>query len=320
MNAPDYEERLPVLGVWTTFLADDPNVADAVRVAYGDWSAYAHLAEAPTARGVREPVVRIEVDSAGAPAHPETAAALLLPTPTHMVIATPDAAGFANAKRGESEAVIRPELAADPERLLTQVIDPLTLFLLCRRDRQPVHAAAIVRGGVAIVLAGPSGVGKSTLTYAASRHGFTVLADEPVYVQLEPRLRVWGRRARVHLTPDTERFFPEIRSEQPRRLGTGKIKRVMDTGDGPRCADRACLCVVRRGPTGGPRLEPLDVGSAVRILTERLDPGFDLYADTIGERIAAVAEGGAWTLTLSNDPYAAIPLLDRVAAIQEGPD
>lgn len=306
--------RLPVLGVRTLFVSEDPAAIAAIRDAYGAWSAYDDI-DSPL--DGEDPVVRIEVRAGPDVPEPGPGPAHRLPEPTRLVVAAPGVAGEADAARGTSHAVIAGEVLGDRERLVHEVLDPLTLFLLGRRDRQPVHAAAIVRGGTALLLAGPSGTGKSTLTYAASRHGFSVLADEPVYVQLRPRLRVWGRRPRVHLPPDARMLFPELAAVEPRPLPTGKTKLVLDLDEGPRCADRAVLCLLSRQPGGSAGIETVDPEAAVRTLTARLDPGFDLFADSIGERIARVAAAGAWVVHLTDDPRDALPLLDDVVAAAE---
>lgn len=303
--------RLPVLGVRTRFASEDGDAIAAIREAYGSWSRYAHLAGPPDGE---EPVVRIEVRPRADAPEPGPGPEHRLPEATRLVVAAPGIAGEADAARGTSHAVIAGDVLRDRERFVHEVLDPLTLFLLGRRDRQPVHAAGIVRSGTALLLAGPSGTGKSTLTYAASRHGFSVLADEPVYVQLRPQLRVWGRRPRVHLPPDARMLFPELAAVEPRRLPTGKTKLVLDLDDGPRCADRAVLCLLTRQPGGSAGIEAVDPESAIRTLTARLDPGFDLFADSIGERIARVAAGGAWVVRLTDDPRDALPLLDDIAA------
>ena len=311
-----YVERLPVLGVPTVFASDDAAVTAAIRAAYGHWRPYA--VSDPAAPDDRaDPVVRIAVRP-GSRAHAGgTGPALRVTAPGRLVLRAAGVAGWADAARGVSIAVVAPSVVAQGDRFLDEVLEPLTLFLLGHRDRQPIHAAAIVRGDTAILLAGPSGAGKSTLTYAASRHGFSVLADEPVYVQLRPRLRVWGRRARLHLPPEARQLFPELMGIEPMRLPTGKTKLVIDAGEGPRSAERACLCVLRRDPDRVARLEPLATEAAVLALTASLDPGYDLFAATIGERVRRVAEGGAWSLAVSPDPRDALPLLHEVAAAME---
>jgi hypothetical protein len=236
-----------------------------------------------------------------------------VPDPTRLFVVGDGGVGVADTSRLESLAWVGPDLVSRPDRFIDGMLEPLTLFLVGAQDRQPVHAAAVARGGAAILLAGPSGAGKSTLAYALVRTGFALLADEPTYVQLEPRLRVWGRRPRIHLAPDAVRHFPELEGIPPTRLPSGKTKIVLDRPGGRRTryAERAGVCLLRRG--GAPALERTSPEEVVAELMTRLDPGFDLFAGTIGERIRRVAEGGAWHLTVGDSPDEVLPLLEEVA-------
>jgi hypothetical protein len=205
-----------------------------------------------------------------------------------------------------------PEMVARTEEFTEHLVDPLTLFLLGFQDRQPIHAAAIARGAVAIVLAGPSGSGKSTLAYAAHRAGYHVLADEAVYVQLRPRLRVWGRRPRVHVPLEALTHFPELRGRSPGRRPTGVTKVAVSLDDRGRYAERVAVCLLAPARGGAPRLERVPPDVVVAELTGRLESGFDLYADTIHERATALGARGGWRFTLGPNPATAVPLLDRV--------
>ena len=52
-----------------------------------------------------------------------------------------------------------------------EMINTLVLFLVAQAARTPLHASAIMLGDTAIVLAGRSGSGKSSLALAADRAG-----------------------------------------------------------------------------------------------------------------------------------------------------
>jgi hypothetical protein len=76
---------------------------------------------------------------------------------------------------------------------------PLT-WLLARHARFMLHGAAVERDGIALLVLGHSGKGKSTLAAAALEAGWRVLADDVVIVHREGRdagFRVHG----VHRTP-----------------------------------------------------------------------------------------------------------------------
>lgn len=69
--------------------------------------------------------------------------------------------------------------AGSDSALLSWLDDELTIGAQQRRpDLLFVHAAALARHGRAVLLAADSGGGKSTTSWAALHHGFTLLSDE----------------------------------------------------------------------------------------------------------------------------------------------
>jgi len=313
-RAAPYTERLPVLGVPTTFESNEREVVELAAREYGAWRA---LMQTPSLLSGSRTVVRVLVEdrsmrSSGG--RSEGGFAYTVREPHRMEVHGELGHGVADALRRQSLAHVEAELLEQPEMLVRGLLEPLTLFLLGPLDRVPLHAAGILRDGVGVVIAGRSGAGKSTLAYAASRAGFSVLADDPVYVQVEPGLRVWGRHARVHLRPDAASLFPELGGLPPTELPGGKRKLVVETAAGPRHAERVGLCVLDREPGQPAGLTPISAAEAVSELTARLDPGFDLFRDQIGDRVARVAERGAWVLRPGSDPRAGVALLQEAAA------
>ena len=169
-------------------------------------------------------------------------------------------------------------------------------------------------GQTAVVLAGPSGSGKSTLSLAAMARGLQILSDDTVYIQLQPRLRIWGFPRPVHVFPaDAPGFIQET------RLRGGKLKAVVPVP--PRSelpvADHAAVVVLERGEAV--RLQPIAPSVAAAALS-RLEPGFDLLARESAAAIAAVTALGCWRLTLTRDPGAAIDaLMDRFGVVSAAP-
>jgi hypothetical protein len=303
--------QLPVLGVITSFMTDSSDVTAAIHECFGAWAALGTSAEIVSSSPA---MVRIFTHGGIAA---DTAPTFRHHAPDRhtLLITGAECVAVADAARRESLAYIARGVTRHRDEFLDGLLEPLTLFLLGALDRQPLHAAAIARNGTAIVLAGASGAGKSTLAYAARQLGFYTLADEPVYVQLLPSLRVWGRRARLHLTPEAVRHFPELHGAVPVRLPSGKPKIIINDADpGPRYADISGICLLGRSPHGRAALERIEPAQAVAAMTAQLDPGYDLFAASIGERITRIAECGAWKLALTDSPHDALPLLEQIAA------
>ncbi|HXH83781.1 MAG TPA: hypothetical protein VNN07_12760 [Candidatus Tectomicrobia bacterium] len=305
--------ELPVLGVPTTFVTNFPAVLGIVEETFGHWAAFTLPADQP---GSVAPTIRIAVNGGHPASTPIAGFRYRLPDRHRLLVTCDGGVAVADTLRYEAVAYVDESLVTRHLEFAEGMLEPLTLFVLGALDREPLHAAGIVRDGVAILLAGRSGTGKSTLTYAAWRHGFSLLADEPVYVQMRPRLRLWGRRPRVHLRPDALVHFPELRGLPVSTLPSGKSKIVVPIGSRVEpCVERAALCLLSPGRRDrSPTLERITVDEAVAELGRELEPGFDLFAGTIEDRICAIAALGAWRLRVARSPTDALPLLERIAA------
>ena len=277
--------------------ASDPALLAAAADAYPDWRAHEPtdgppiMLELEAGGRVSEQPLRIDVEG------------------WRLRMAGAGAEGWADAWTLTARCRIPRALLANPARLVGEALDTPLLFLLTRSGRTPLHAAGVMCGDTAVVLAGPSGSGKSTLSLAAMTRGLQVLSDDTVYIQLKPRLRIWGFPRPVHVFPaDAPRFI------QGTRLRGGKLKAAvpMRPWPGPPVAERAAVVVLERGDHIG--LEPIEPRAAARALS-RLEPGFDLLEAESAEAIAAVTGQGCWRLTLTRDPAAAIEaLVERLGA------
>ncbi len=213
---------------------------------------------------------------------------------------------YADSVTGSAHCVVTEDRLADRAAFLCDVLDPLLLFLLTRSGRAPVHAAGFMAGDLVILLAGPSGSGKSCLALAAHEAGFRLLSDDIVYVQLRPRLRVWGIPRPIHVFPEDA---PAGRKGGALRLRNGKLKRAVpvEAGATAATARRAVLCLLERGAEVS--IESISPAEAMSSL--EFEPGFDLLRGDIEQAFAALAMEGAWRLTLSAEPAEAISLLSR---------
>ncbi len=186
-----------------------------------------------------------------------------------------------------------------------EVAETLLLFLLTRSGRPPVHAAAVMIGDRAVLLAGSSGSGKSSLALAAHRQGLDVLAEDTTYVQANP-LRAWGWPGPIHLLPADAPAG--VYSE---RVRGGRLKLAIPLRRPRLSADKLALVAIERGDRLG--LERASRDWMVERLAP-LEPGFDLLREPIEQALGQIAAPCGWRMTLDDSPDRAIAMLrERLA-------
>ncbi len=290
---PDIEAQLNPFGVPLHATVDHPALLDALRSALAGW-------EGETAE--TRPPLRLYLqvcDTLHGADAPEPAVAQ-----TWLRLDGAGVRGSADLRRGVARARVSPEFAHDAAALRAQVLEPLLLFLLTAAGRAPIHAAGVVAEGVALLLAGPSGSGKSCLALEAQERGLELLSDDTVYVQTHPVLRAWGIPRPVHL-------FPQDSAKHSGTVGVrnGKLKRAVPLAAFARApADSIALLLLVRGSAVA--LHPVTPAEALAAFAH-LEPGFDLRRTEIAYAVRRISAAGAWRLTLSADPAEAVALTLR---------
>ena len=295
----EHTAEFPVLGVPVFFQSNSPRVIDAVDDAFGFWNALEGRDDLVSPERFRVQLIVHEGDEGNTAHAPIT---YRLPDRDRVFLGTPGSVGCADLRRRDAVAYVTPSLVADIAHFRYGFLETLTLFLVTSLDRRPLHAAALVRGDKALLLAAPGGVGKSTLVYAATRRGLKVLSDDTVYIQLNPKLRIWGLPTRVHLPVEARTVFPELSDTTVTLIANGEEKIAIDAVRAGSAADspfveRAGLCVMSRdgSETVVESLSPAELETA---LVSYPETGFDRFAETIGECIAKLAAPGGWRLNV----------------------
>lgn len=300
--------ELPVLGVPTRFLASHPELARAVRETFGAWETLGARPELLAPARVRVRLILHEAEGDG----PGADVRYRMPEPDRLIVTTPGSVGVTDLGRGEVVAYVTSELVADEAHFRHAFLSALTLAAVTVHDRIPIHAAAVARGDHALLLHGPSGVGKSSLVLAAARQGLGVLSEDVAYAQLRDGPRIWGMPGPVHVTQDALRFFPDVTPlrQVVRTAGVRKLAVAPDAraGDPPLVAHRVGICLLERSE-GLPVLRPGSVDLVRSLLSGVGESGFDLYASEAGSAAAFVSALGVWHLSIGSDPRAAASLL-----------
>ena len=120
-----------------------------------------------------------------------------------------------------SHAALRHRLYAEYFLLSSPVV------LIATRRATPIHAACVEWNGHGILLCGDSGMGKSTLSYACARAGWTYISDDATFLlQNRGDRMVTGDCHRVRFRPTAAELFPEIRGREitPRAAGKPSIE------------------------------------------------------------------------------------------------
>jgi len=188
--------------------------------------------------------------------------------------------------------------------------------LITRCDRHPIHAAALRHGDAALLLHGPSGVGKSTLVYMASRIGYDVLTDDATRVQLSPELRIWGdgTDSEIHLLPQARDVFPELSPDAPSWESPRGVKKLVIRTKHPNAkpyVTRVRVCLLEREPnaTLAPSLTMVEPDVIYGAICQAPDAELDLAPDQRERAAHALAAAGGWRLRLSSNPSDAMPFL-----------
>lgn len=306
-------DTIPVLGIPVTYRCRDPVVIGAIDEAFGWWRSLTEYPELIEERGVTVSVVVTDGDEGGAQPIPF---AHHLPDRHRFLTHTPGSAAFADLHRGDAVAYVTRSLLQATAQFRLGILESLTLLLAASRDRQPLHAALIRRGDVALLLAAPAGTGKSSVAYAAARAGWELLSDDATYVQLRSATRVWGRPGVAYLPEDTAHRFPNLRARRGEPLPNGKVKIPVTIGvpkRAPPIASRVGTCLLGRSPNGRVSWEPVDRDHVARFLRGGLGMQQDLYVDTVEPAARWVAARGGWRVGLSSDPREAVEVLDVLA-------
>jgi hypothetical protein len=147
-------------------------------------------------------------------------------------------------------------------------LEAMALEMIVALYMTPFHAACVARDGRGVLLCGDSGAGKSSLSYACARRGWTYLSDDASYLLRRSAVDrlVLGHPHRVRLRPDAPALFRELASAKPSLRANGNMSLEIRTATLPGIIATPCTpvdrIVILRRVTGTTRLTVVDTSVA----------------------------------------------------------
>ncbi len=205
------------------------------------------------------------------------------------------------------------------DRFVMSVLDGLGA-----EDIIGTHAGVVVIDGRAVLLAGPSGRGKSTLTLALVRDGAGWLTDELALIAADGRTVMPYPRA-MHVSPATVELLPELAflHDRPRQdLGAGSewsvtvddLRRAFDAGVAGPTPLGLIVLLDERGPAAE---EPTITSSSAAEATFALLRGTPAAANDFGStmrRLGEIASSVPVVRLRATDPGRSAAALRRYVA------
>jgi hypothetical protein len=315
-----YRCMLRILGIATRFETNSRHVVGIVDETFGACREVDELPTPGLEDGAHVRIIVREGSEHVDPVDGQVPVTHICPDAQRVIAHSPGSVALSDPGRGEAVLYVSTEMVVNRERFRSAMLEAMTLSLLSHFDRHPLHAAAVGRAGSAVLLAGPSGTGKSTLAYAAHRAGLDVISEDHIWIQRQPVLRVWGWPGSVRLTAGATVHFPGVERLGIRSFVNGKEKLAVDVSGAAATNRRpvrsAIVCLLDRGE-GPVSLRRVDHAALAGALSQQLAPGFDRFPERHHATMAALCAGGGWRLRLSPNPADAVPcllhMLDDVA-------
>ena len=198
-------------------------------------------------------------------------------------------------------------------------LDALIYMLLELNYIVSLHAACVAWDGAGVLLFGESGVGKSTLTYACARRGWTYISDDAASVVGDGGRTVIGEPHHLRFRADAPDLFPELRGRTVGYQLDHKPTIEVLTADLPIRTAPECrverIAFLDRRPGGPAGAAPIGREETIERLLQDM-PMFDPELNAQRTRVVeAIAEAPAFVLRYSNYEEAAL-LLEQI--VREG--
>jgi len=199
------------------------NSPDAISAADTIWGRFEQLSDASPVR------LRIDVSQSDA---------LLAPIPVmpshfaHLltIVQGPENFGVADMAGGYGIICATRDVAQNQCWFIYHFLEPIACVLLGARHFTMLHAACIALDGKAVLLSGPSGAGKTCLSYACAIRGWRFITGDAAHlVRDSPEPTIIGRPFSIRFRDSAKLTFPSLGRYRARLRPNGKRDIEVDT-------------------------------------------------------------------------------------------
>jgi hypothetical protein len=153
-------------------------------------------------------------------------------------------------------------------------LDATALLLIEALYLTPIHAACVAFDGRGLLLCGDSGAGKSSLSFACARRGWTFISDDGSFlVRGAPHRPIVGNPHHLHFRESATELFADLKSHRLARRINGEMAIELTTANmaGIITAHQTpadFLIFLNRQPSGAASLRPFSKKQAATYLEQ----------------------------------------------------
>ena len=220
--------------------------------------------------------------------------------------------------RGSAAGWVTQSTVENPAAFRLRFLESSVMSMLVAAHLAPVHSALVTRNGVGVALCGDSFAGKSTLSYACARAGWTFISDDGSFLLRKSQDRHGlGNPYNIRFREDAKRLFPELARFKVAQRQNGQLGMEVRTAELPVAISSGCsidhLVFLRRSGSGPASLHRFAASEALLWL-ERV-PLYGPQEVQISQRQAyrRLLDASIWELRYS-DLDDAIVVLNQLGA------
>lgn len=151
-----------------------------------------------------------------------------------MFVASPYDFAICNLTTGFASCWLSADTVENSAYLRYHFLDSTALLLIEALYLTPIHAACVAFQRCGLLLCGDSGAGKSSLSFACARRGWTFISDDAVFLVRGGKQRaVVGNPYHLHFRESATELFPDLKSHSLTQRINGEMAIELATANMP---------------------------------------------------------------------------------------